>query len=487
MPEISLVFAAVGTMLLIGAFSNKLSSRFNVPILLIFLLVGMFIGQRHVPGDLEFGQISIAGTVAMCFILFSGGLDTNFNSIKKVLLPGGALATAGVVLTCLLFAIPVWLCFQKTISFASCLLLGAMISSTDAAAVFAILSGRNVSLKGRLRPLLELESGSNDPMAYFLTLFMIDVVLGQSGFSFAAVLLLIYRMTAGVLLGIIVGYFGRLLYKTKLEYEGLYFVFAIALVLLAYGLAEGINANGMMSCYVCGITMNHLGFNYHKGITRFSDGVSWLMQVILFTTLGIFVDVQQLPEIFAWGLLLAAILLFFARPAAVFITLAGNSFTFREKLLISWVGLRGAAPIVLATFPLSFGVSGSRMYFNMIFFMVLVSMVVQGTTIMPLARALKLDKPYSGKERLPLELEATPASSGHEMKEFTVPADADYAGMTIADLDLPSGVLITLVRRGKQLVPPNGKTEVRAGDGLLIMGTHDELSVVAERYFSTES
>ena len=483
MPELPVILTAVGAMLLVGAFSNKLSVRFNVPILLIFLVVGMLIGQDHIPEDLEFTRMSAAGTVAMCFILFSGGLNTRYNSIRSVLLPGGLLATVGVILTTLIFGCCVQLCFRD-VKFSECLLLGAMISSTDAAAVFAILSGNRVGLKGKLRPLLELESGSNDPMAYFLTLFMIDIVLGKSGLTGSALFLLVYRMAAGVLLGIITGMFGRLLYRIRLEYEGLYFVFDIALVLLAYGLTEGINGNGMMACYVCGITMNHLGFHYQKGISRFSDGVSWLMQVILFTTLGLFVDFKGLPAISAWGLLLAAIMMFIARPAAVFLTLPGGRFSLREKLLISWVGLRGAAPIVLATFPLAYGVSNAKFYFNMIFFMVLVSMIVQGTTLMPLARLLKLDQPTDDRERLPLELESTPASSGHEMKEFTVPADADYIGKTIAELELPRGVLITLVRRGKQLVQPNGSTHIEAGDGLLMLGKHRLLNEVEKRFFS---
>lgn len=481
--EISIIFSAVGAMLLIGAFSNKLSSKFNVPILLLFLLFGMFAGQGHTPGNLEFSAVSIAGTVAMCFILFSGGLNTQFTTIRPVMLPGGVLATAGVILTCIFFAVCARGIFYKELSFSECMLLGAMISSTDAAAVFGILSGKSVGLKGKLRPILELESGSNDPMAYFLTLFMIEIILGKSQLGITSVFLLVYRMAGGIILGILVGMFGKLLYKTKLEYEGLYFVFDIAVVLLAYGLTEGVKANGMMACYVCGITMNHCRFNYQKSITRFSDGVSWLMQVILFTTLGIFVDVYKLPEISWKGLLLAAILLFIARPAAVFLTLAGQSFSWKEKLLISWVGLRGAAPIVLATFPLSYSLGEAKLYFNLIFFMVLVSMLVQGMTLMPLAKLLKLDKPFSGRERLPLELESTPATSGHEMKEFIVPQDTSFAGKTIAELSLPQGVLITLIRRGKNLLQPNGKTEIHSGDGLLIMGTHENLRKVQEEYF----
>ena len=483
MIEISTIFAAGGAMLLVGAFSNKLSSKFNVPILLIFLLFGMFIGQKHVPGDLEYSAVNAAGTVAMCFILFSGGLNTKYTVIRPVLLPGGVLATLGVILTCIFFSVCARGIFYKELSFAGCLLLGAMISSTDAAAVFGILSGKSVGLKGRLRPVLELESGSNDPMAYFLTLLMIDIVLGKSEPGLTALFMLVYRMAGGIILGILVGMFGKLLYKTKLEYEGLYFVLDIAIVLLAYGLTEGIKANGMMACYVCGITMNHRQFHYQKGITRFSDGISWLMQVILFTTLGIFVDVYKLPEISFKGILLAAILLFIARPAAVFTSLAGQSFSWKEKLLISWVGLRGAAPIVLATFPLSFGVENAKLYFNLIFFMVLVSMLVQGLTLMPLAKLLRLDKPFSGRDRMPLELESTPATSGHEMKEFIVPEDAFYAGKTIAELSLPQGVLITLIRRGKNLLPPNGRTEIHVGDGLLIMGSHENLEKVQNEYF----
>ena len=486
MPNISVIFVAVGTMLLVGAFSNKLSSRFNVPILLIFLLFGMFVGYGYTPEEWAFDVINVAGTIAMCFILFSGGLNTKFSTICPVLLPGGILATVGVLLTSLFFAVCAFGVLYGKLSFAGCMLLGAMISSTDAAAVFGILSGRSVGLKGKLRPLLELESGSNDPMAYFLTLLMIDVVLGKTELGIASVMQLLYRMAGGIALGLVVGMFGKLLYKTKLEYEGLYFVFDIAIVVLSYGLAEGIQANGMMACYICGITMNHCGFHYQKGITRFSDGVSWLMQVILFTTLGIFVDVGGLPEI-AWrGCVLAGILLFIARPAAIFLSLAGQSLNWREKLLISWVGLRGAAPIVLATFPLACGMQGAKLYFNLIFFMVLVSMLVQGTTMMYLAKLLKLDKPFSGKERLPLELESTPQSSGHEMKEFTVPEDAPYAGKTVAELALPNGVLITLIRRGSKLVPPNGQTVIHPLDGLLIMGTHENILKVREEFFPAE-
>lgn len=492
-PPIHLILAVVGVLLLVGALSNKLSSHFNVPILLIFLGIGMVCGRNFFPEMPHFQLINYAGTTAMCYILFSGGLDTRFRNIRKVLTPGALLATVGVILTMLFFALfsygTLYLVELSkgekitALSFGSCLLLAALISSTDAASVFAILSGRKVSLKGRLRPLLELESGSNDPMAYFLTILVIGLVTGKNEFSVLTVLDLIYRMGAGVLLGYAFGWLGSLLFKIKLEYEGLYFVFDIALVILTYGITELLHANGMMACYVCGITLTYLGFNYQKNITRFSDGVSWLMQVILFTALGFFVSFSDLSRMLPYGVILSILLMFLARPLAVYLTLIGSPFSMREKLLISWVGLRGAAPIVLATFPLAAGLGDGHRIFTMIFIMVLVSMLIQGSTIMPLAKLLKLDLPFMDQERIPLELEATPATARHRMYEFTVQENNVLTGKRIADVDFPPGVLITLIRRQDQLIPPNGNTQIMTGDTLLIMASHKNMDKVAEEFF----
>ena len=391
--ELCHFLAATGVMLLAGALSNKLSSRFNVPILILFLLFGGILGYNYSPSPGSFKAVNVIGTVAMAFILFSGGLDTRYRNIRDVLLPGGILATAGVLVTALLlgigtclvapeilivpgdFGIDLQVSKWKLLSVA--LLLGAMISSTDAAAVFAILSGNSVGLKGKLRPLLELESGSNDPMAYFLTVFMVDVLLNKSSFGVGTVFSLIYRMAGGVLCGWLTGRLAKMLYRIKLEYEGLYFVFNVAIVLVAYGVAEVLQANGMMACYVCGVTMSHFCFNYQKSVTRFSDGVSWLMQVALFTSLGLFVDVKLLPSLLLKGVLLSLVLMFIARPLSVFLCTPPKWFTFRERVFVSWVGLRGAAPIVLATFPLACfgnqpGEPAARTLFNLIFIIPLI-------------------------------------------------------------------------------------------------------------------
>ena len=504
MSELSHFLAAIGVMLLAGALSNKLSSRFNVPILILFLLFGGIIGYNYSPTLASFNGVNILGTVAMSFILFSGGMDTRYRNIRDVLLPGGILATVGVLMTAFWLGIGAWYIAPEVLIlpepsgavvqvdkwklFSVAMLLGAMISSTDAAAVFAILSGKSVGLKGKLRPLLELESGSNDPMAYFLTVFMVDILLGKSSFGLGTFFSLIYRMAGGVLFGWAAGRLAKMLFRIKLEYEGLYFVFNVAIVLATYGITEILQANGMMACYVCGVTMSHFCFNYQKSVTRFSDGVSWLMQVALFTSLGLFVDVSILPSLLFKGVLLALLLMFVARPLSVMLCMPPQWFSWRERIFVSWVGLRGAAPIVLATFPLAcFGAApgepAARTLFNLIFIMVIVSLIVQGTTLMPLARRLKLDRPDVSRERSPLELERTSISHGNTMFEFVVNPDSDLDGKTLAELQMPSALLVTMIRRKDRIVQPRGATTLQAGDGVTIMGNHQELAAFAEKHF----
>lgn len=505
--DLSFILALIGVMLLAGALSNKLSSRFNVPILILFLILGGVLGYSYMPSDKGFQGINIFGTVAMSFILFSGGLDTSYKKIRDVLVPGGVLSTIGVLITAFLLGIGAYLIAGDMLLIpdpngstaanfsakliCTALLLGAMISSTDAAAVFAILSGKSVGLKGKLRPILELESGSNDPMAYFLTVLMVDILLGKNSFGAMTIISLIYRMAAGVFFGWLAGRLAKLLYNIKLEYDGLYFVFNVAIVLSTYGFAELLNANGMMACYVCGVTMSYCRFNYQKSITRFSDGVSWLMQVALFTTLGLFIDIQLLPSLLGTGALLAVFLMLVARPVSIFITMPPRWLSFKEKLFVSWVGLRGAAPIVLATFPLANfdntpGEPAGRILFNLIFIMVLLSLVIQGTTLMPLARKLKLDKHVTERERSPLELEQTAVSKGSSMFEFIIPEDSPLAGKSLAELELPKELLVTMIRRKNRIIQPRGATIIECGDGMTVMGEVKELSAFAAEHFPDE-
>ena len=485
--EIGQILTIAGALLLLGVFSSKLSSKFNMPILLMFLAVGMACGSDglgwvSIGRDQAYG-INFLGTVAMCFILFSGGLDTSFKSIRPVLTPGIVLATAGVLVTALLMGIGGYLLLGGDLKWS--LLLGAIVSSTDAAAVFAILRSKGVSLKGNLRGLLELESGSNDPMAALLTIFMLGIVTGSTAVGWLFIPLLVAKMLIGVGIGVLSGKVGAVLFnKLKLEYEGLYLVCSAALVIFTYGLTEVCYGNGFMAVYVSGLFMGNLRYNYQKGITRFTDGMAWLMQVTLFTALGLLVNPRELLnwQILLNGLGLSLILMFVARPLAVFLCASFFNFSIRERTLISWVGLRGAAPIVLATFPLVANVENAGLMFNMVFFIVLSSVILQGRTLMPMAKLLKLDKPLHDRSRAPLELEHTDEISG-ETHEFDVTENSSAMDKTLAELNLPHTVLVMLIRRNKKFILARGNTKIHLGDGMLMMGDRETLEEVASKFF----
>ena len=487
-----IIVTFVGVLLLAGVLSNKLSSKFNMPILLLFLAVGMTVGAHglgivHLEPDEHAGPINSLGTVAMCFILFSGGLGTRFRSIRPVIRSGVTLATAGVILTAIFLGVCgylICLAFNHNTGFAWWMLMASIISSTDAAAMFAILRGNGVNLSGDLQPLLELESGSNDPMAALLTLVMLQIVTGSSGFSFWQIPLLFYKIVVGAAMGLFMGYAGQKLFGQRFEYEGLYYVLGVALVLICFGVAELCYTNGFLAVYVCGVTMGNLKYNFRSGLAKFNEGIAWLMQVILFTSLGVLVNPRELIElpVLVPGILLSLCMMFIARPGAVFLSLIPGKFTFKEKLLISWAGLRGAAPIVLATFPLVAGVENSRLMFNMVFFMVIGSVLAQGITLMPLARKLGLAQAFRSKSRVPVEVE-TMDGVNYDLHEFEVGSGSILVGMTLAEAKLPPGALVTMIRRGKGFVPACGSTVIESGDDLVVMGAPEKLFELSEKYF----
>ena len=485
------IITIAGFLLLTGAFSNKVSSRFNLPTLLLFLAVGIA-AEWCLPfdGDDFAREINFFGIIAMCFILFSGGGETSFGTVKKVAFRGIMLAVPGVILTALFLGLGAYFLLGMRYSLSWCLLLASLISSTDAAAVFALLRGRGFGLKGKLKPLLELESGSNDPVAAFLTLTMIGIVTASApqtgGTIFVGILKVFYQLGGGIAAGLAAGWLGRKLFLVRLEFEGLYFVVGVAWVLLCYGVTQLLGANGFMACYVCGMTLNSARYNYQKALTKFHNGVAWLMQVALFTVLGFLAGPEKLirPGVWIPGVALGFFLIFIARPLAVFLCLAGSSYTTKEKLMVSWVGIRGAAPIVLATFPLAAGVPHAAFMFHLIFFMVLISITVQGWLLMPAAKLLKLVKAEDeSDEPAPLELEVTSGTAGQEMREDRVEAGNALAGKTLAEINFPTGVLVTMIRRNGAFVPPNGNTVVHEGDGMLIMAERATLRRIAETCF----
>jgi cell volume regulation protein A len=482
------IFTAV---VLFCLLSSKVSSWLNMPTLLMFLAVGMLFGSEGF-GGLEFSNARMAnyiGSVAMAFILFSGGFDTRWKTVRPVMLTAGILSSLGVLLTAVFVGLFAWVFLgwlwpENNFSLAWCMLLGSIISSTDAAAVFAILRSRRVSLRGKLQPLLEFESGSNDPMAAFLTVFMVSIVTTENAGGTVPMLkylsifpMFLIKMTLGIAFGLALGKATVWLYnKIDFEYDGLYYVLAFVCVLLTFSGAELAGGNGFMAVYVAGMVMGNSQFIFHNGIGRFYDGFAWLMQVILFSMLGLLSYPSQVWEIKWAGLAIAAFLMLIARPLAVFICMVRSNFTMAERVLVSWVGLRGGAPIMLATFPLLANINGDGLMFHIVFFIVFSSVMLQGMTIMHLARWLDLDLPLRSDPRVPLFFENT-GTVDASSKEFLVDERADQK--TLAELGLPRDALVMLIRRDDKFLIPQGPTRLQSGDNLMIMGSDKALEKTA--------
>lgn len=466
----ALILLAVGFLVLMSILASRASERLGVPALIVFLCIGMLAGTDG-PGGIEFDNAAAAnfiGTLALAFILFSGGLSTNWRIMRPVAVPAIILSTFGVVLTAVLVGLFAWYILGFTIL--TSMLLGSIISSTDAAAVFSILRSRGVSLKGELRPLLELESGSNDPMAVFLTLGLTQVLtLPNFSWTHLAPFFLL-NMSCGLLVGFAVGKIAVFLFnRIRLEYDGLYPVLSMSLVLLTFGAAEVLKGNGFLAVYLCGMMLNGSDFAFKRYVEKFHDGLAWLMQIFMFLALGLLVNPSRLPSIASQGILVSLFLMLVARPIAVGIGLMGSSFSWRERTLAAWTGLRGAVPIVLATFPLLAGFEHSSMLFNIVFFIVLTSVLIQGTFLMPLARLLKVDEPLASKPLYSLEIARAGQAQG-ETREVQVLPHMAAAGNTVADLVLPPDVLVLLIGRGEEFVVPRGQTRIEPYDTLLLLG-----------------
>ncbi len=457
-------------MIFLCILGSKISERIGVPALLVFLGIGMLAGSDGI-GGIDFDNAAVAnlvGTFALCFILFSGGLDTNWRNVRYVLGRGVTLATLGVVITAGLIGVFTWLLLDFT--WQEGLLLGAIISSTDAAAVFALMRSRKVSLKGQLRPLLELESGSNDPMAFFLTVFLLGVVTGETTSWWSLISSFAISMPVGFLVGMAAGLIaGWILSRVSLEYEGLRPVLSMSIVLVAYGLSELLQGNGFLTVYVCGLVVGSKDVTNKRTLLRFHDGVAWLMQIVMFLVLGLLVFPSQLPGIAIPGVLVSVFLMLVARPLSVMICLVRSRFSLAERVLASWAGLRGAVPIVLATFPFLAGIPGSERLFNIVFFVVFTSVLFQGRTLMPLARRLKVDRPLDTKPQYPLEFDKTPKLRGDTL-EIDILADAAVVGHRIAELMLSQGTLIVLIRREDEFIVPRADTIIEPHDTLLLLG-----------------
>lgn len=460
----------IGSILLfISIIVGKTSYRFGVPTLILFLAIGMLAGSDGI-GGIQFDNPRAAqfiGIVSLNFILFSGGLDTNWTTVKPILREGFALSTIGVLLTALTLGTFVWLVTNLTIY--ESLLLGSIVSSTDAAAVFSILRSKSLALKTNLRPTLELESGSNDPMAYVLTIAFLTLVVNQDQNLTSIIPLFLQQMILGGIAGFGFGRLSKIIInKIKLGFEGLYPVLAIALMFITFSATEFAGGNGFLAIYICAVYLGNQELIHKKSIMRFFDGQAWLMQIVLFLTLGLLVTPSQVVPYFGIGMLISLFLIVIARPVSVFLSLAFFKMKLRRRFYISWVGLRGAVPIVFATYPLLAGIDKANMIFNIVFFISVTSVLIQGTTLSIFAKWLNVALPEKAKkisetDKLILDL---PKSS---LQEFVILPDFYVVNKRIVDLNFPSSAFIIMIKRNGIYIRPGGSTEIEANDILMVL------------------
>lgn len=464
----------IAVLIFISVVSSKLSDKFSVPVLLLFLAIGMLAGSEGI-GGIYFDNAQLAksiGVVALIFIIFSGGFDTDWKDTKPILRPGIILSTLGVLLTAVvtsIFAVHI-----LKFSWLQGMLLGSIVSSTDAAAVFSILRSKKISLQKPLKPLLEFESGSNDPMAVFLTVGFISL-LTVKDMSLAA---LVPRFVLDMGVGAVTGYLMAkailfLIRRLKLEYEGLYPVMMISLVLLTYTLAIFLKGNGFLAVYVAGMMLGRAEFQNKKYFMKFHDGLAWICQIVMFVTLGLLVFPSHLLPLIGAGLLLTVLLMAVARPVSVFLCLLPFPLGLRKKAMLAWVGLRGSVPIILATFPFTAGLPQADVYFNIVFFVVIASVFIQGTSIPLVSKLLRLDVPLANKKTYPIEFEKT-ENIDADLTDIIVPYHSEAVGKMIRELRVPEKCLIMLISRNDKFIIPAGSTVLQGGDVLLVLANETD-------------
>jgi len=470
----------IGSMLLfVSIIAGKTSYRFGVPTLLLFLAIGMLAGSDGIIG-IRFSDPQIAqfiGIVSLNFILFSGGLDTNWKSVKPVMRQGMLLSTLGVLLTALTVGTFVWLITE--FSFYESMLLGSIVSSTDAASVFSILRSKSLALKSNLRSTLELESGSNDPMAYVLTLVFLTLVITPDKSIVSVIPMFLQQM----LIGGVAGYgFGKLskyiINKSNLGFEGLYPVLSISLMFITFSATDFLGGNGFLAIYISAVYLGNQDLISKKAIMRMYDGLAWLMQIVLFLTLGLLVYPSEVVPFMGVGLLISVFLILIARPVSVLLSLIFFKMKFRKRIYVSWVGLRGAVPIVFATYPLLAGIDKASMIFNIVFFISVTSLLIQGTTLSVIAKWLHVALP----ERVKPVSEVEKFISDYPrnlMKEMVVSSECHAVNKKIVDLHFPQSTIIAVIKRNGKYITPSGATVLQANDILLVLAENpDDLGKV---------
>lgn len=470
----------VGALLLfVAVMAGKVAYRFGAPALLLFLGVGMLFGLNFISyRSVEMTQF--VGMIALCIILFTGGMDTSFREIKPIIGPGVVLATAGVVMTAFILAGFVWLIAPWVglkIPFALALLLASTMSSTDSASVFSILRSKKQGLRQHLRPLLELESGSNDPMAYMLTVLMIGVVssqnAGHAGFGMSVIYFAV-QMLVGAVSGYLIGRAAVwTINRIGLVNHSLYAVLLLAFIFFAFAFTDLIRGNGYLAVYLAGLVVGNHKLTQKRSLRVFYDGFTWLMQIVMFLTLGLFVNSDELlqPDVLILGCAVGAFLILVARPVSVLACLAPfRKFSTKARVYVSWVGLRGAVPILFAIYPLMAGIEHANLMFNVVFLSTIISLVVQGTTVSGMANLLGLA--YEERES------AFSVDMHEDMKSGLTEIEVNdcllESGHTLKEIVLPENTLVMMVCRDGEYFVPQGKTELKLGDKLLVISDRNE-------------
>ncbi len=474
--SIELLLVLLAGFLLLCILSSKASSKLGIPALVLFIGIGMLAGSDG-PGGIDFTNVHLTkdiGSVALALILFAGGLEASWSSLRPVVYRAVSLATLGVLISTVLIA--AFAHFALGMTFLSGLLLGSVVSSTDAAAVFAVLRNSGIRLKHRIAPLLELESGTNDPLAIFLTLTMISIIKHPEASPLIHVPRLLIEMPLGLAFGLVASHGASILInRLRLEYDGLYPVITLAIAFLAYGGASLVGGNGFLAVYVAGLGLGSRNFIHKLALIQFHNGIAWLMQITMFVLLGLLAFPSDIAEVAGPGMLLAAFMIIVARPIAVFISLAFAHLGRRSKLFVAWAGLRGAVPIILATFPLMADVPSAGRIFNLVFFVVISSVLVQGTTVRRVAKALSIiAKPRT--RGLPL------STHDHPLFEVEIGPASPALGKLVVELNLPPTALLLLINRdGEQLIP-RGSTLLQEGDSVTIATRRDDRDALLLRF-----
>lgn len=454
--------------------------------LVMFLFIGMLAGEDGL-GKITFDNVNVSyavGSLALALILFDGGLQTSVKSIKLVWKPAFTLATVGVLITAGITGLAA--AYILGIPLLEGLLLGAIVGSTDAAAVFSLLRNAGIYLNERLQATLEIESATNDPMAIFLTVGLLQLLMNPQASGSELALLFVSQMGIGAAVGVGVGWISiKIINKIKLLAAGLYPVLVAACGLFSFGVASNLDGSGFLSIFVTGVVIGNHSFVFQRNTFLFHDGLAWLSQIIMFVMLGLLVNPSSLIEVWQEGLLIALVLTFVARPLAVVPVLKLFRFTRNEIALISWVGLRGSVPIILAIFPFIFGLPGANLIFDVVFFVVLISATLQGSTLPYFARKLNLMQPPPLLPAATLDITAVDQIDA-DLVEYTLGEDCSAVGRRLSQLALPDQTVIAMITREKSVLPPRGSTILMANDHLFVV-LKPQSRLFLERLFSEQT